>query len=68
MGWWLSTEHVAGFEHGFLGTTQGLIQSWLRQASLDEQSSSSSQPASGSGSTKIMIIWLKKMVIAYRKL
>ena len=52
MGWWLLTEQVAGLVHGFLGMTQGLTQSWFRQASLEEQSSSSSQPTIGSGSTE----------------
>ena len=50
------TEHVAGLEHGFLGMTQGLTQSWFLHASFDEQSSSSSHPAKGSGSTNMIII------------
>ena len=50
---WLFTEQLAGLEHGFLGTTQGLIQSSFRHASKDEQSLLSVHPITGSGSTKV---------------
>ena len=47
---------MAGLVHGFLGMTQGLTQSWFLHASFEEQSSSSSQPTIGSGSTEIVKI------------